>query len=244
MQRSFGAAQLSLGLVHGGDDVLAVGAEVRLGEARDPLRVSGRRCRPRRPARRPSTTDPARSLPDSATTATRLRARTSAHDLATPSQSQRVAGAARPISSLHLDDPGPRRPARPRGLPLPAGRRPRAAEHQRVAGAAAGRVARRVRGRAVPRRVAPLPRSGGDGAAHRDRRLARSRPVPGLRRQRLERGDPDPAAHLCRPRSHRRHVRADLPAARPHRAHHRLDGGRGGAVAPTSRSTPPRCAGS
>ena len=40
LQRSFGAAELSLGLVDGGDDVLAVGAEVRLGEAGHPLAVA------------------------------------------------------------------------------------------------------------------------------------------------------------------------------------------------------------
>ena len=38
------------------------------------------------------------------------------------------------------------------------------------------------------------------------------------------------AAHVRRSRPHRRHVRADVPAARSHRAHHRLDRRRGGAV--------------
>ena len=37
MQRSFGAAQLSLGLVDRGHDVLPLGSEVRLGEAGDPI---------------------------------------------------------------------------------------------------------------------------------------------------------------------------------------------------------------
>ena len=65
----------------------------------------------------------------------------------------------------------------------------------------------------------------------------------GVRRQRLERGAADAAARLRRPGAHGRHVRADVPAARPHRPHHRRRGGRGRARPPTSRSTSPRSPG-
>ena len=68
-----------------------------------------------------------------------------------------------------------RRPASSRGLPLAAGRRARPAQHQRVARAAAGRVARCVRRRAVAGRVAPLPRPRRHRAARGDRRAARRR---------------------------------------------------------------------
>ena len=52
--------------------------------------------------------------------------------------------------------------------------------------------------RAAPRRVAPLPRPRRDRAAGGDRRPARRRRRAGLRRQRLERGAADAAAHLRR----------------------------------------------
>ena len=175
MQRSFGTAELAFGLVDRGDDVFAVGAEVRLGEAGDPLAVAVDGARPDGRARRPSTTQRERSCRHGRHT---RRARPRRRPSACRWQGHNRWRARRGVvSSLHHDDSRPRRPARPRGLPLAAGRRPRPAEHQRVAVAAAGRVARRVRGRAVARRLAPLPRSGGDGAARRDRRLARRRPV-------------------------------------------------------------------
>ena len=87
------------------------------------------------------------------------------------------------------------------------------------------------------------PDRGGDRAAGRHRLAARRPARPGVRRQRLERGAADPAARLRRPRPHGGHLRADVPAARPHRPHHRYGGGGGRAGAPTSRSTWPRCAG-
>ena len=67
---------------------------------------------------------------------------------------------------------------------------------------------------------------------------------PGLRRQRLQRGAPDAAAHLRRPRPHGRDVRADVRAARPHRPHHRHRRRRGRAARRLHASTSPRCAGS
>ena len=88
----------------------------------------------------------------------------------------------------------------------------------------------------------------------RPRRCARRSPSgtasarPGVRRQRLERGAADVAAHLRRSRPHGRHVRADVPAARPHRPDHRGHGRRGRArrrlharpvEAAAASSTPP-----
>ena len=60
----------------------------------------------------------------------------------------------------------------------------------------------------------------------------------GLRGERLQRGAPDAAPHLRRPRPARAGVRADLRAARPHRADHRHRGRRRRAAAPTSRIDP------
>ena len=61
----------------------------------------------------------------------------------------------------------------------------------------------------------------GDGTARRDRRLPRRAGRAGVRRQRLERGHPVVALGVCRRGPHGRRVRADLPAARPHRQDHR-----------------------
>ena len=61
-------------------------------------------------------------------------------------------------------------------------------------------------------------------------------PRPGLRRQRIQRGAPDPVAHLRRRRSDGGHVRADVPAARAPRPDQRGD--RGGRRA--GRRLPPR----
>ena len=92
-------------------------------------------------------------------------------------------------------------------------------------------------------RLAPLPRPRRHRPAGGHRRPPRRRPGAGLRRQRLERGAPDAAARLRRPRPHGRHVRADLPAARPHRPHHRHRRGRGRAGRRLLASTWPRSAG-
>ena len=56
---------------------------------------------------------------------------------------------------------------------------------------------------------------------------ARRRPGAGVRRQRIQRGAADRPARLRRPGPHRRHVRADVPDARPDRPGHRGDGRRG-----------------
>jgi imidazoleglycerol-phosphate dehydratase len=46
-------------------------------------------------------------------------------------------------------------------------------------------------------------------------------PAEGVRRQRLQRGAPDPVPHLRRARAHGRHLRAHLRPALPHRPDHR-----------------------
>ena len=135
--------------------------------------------------------------------------------------------------------PDPRRPAGARGLPLAAGRRRGPAEHQRVAVPAAGGAGatrwppscRGVEWHRYPDRAAP-------GAARRDRRLAR-RVAP------TRCSPPTARTRCCRrccstyagPGRTVRHVRADVPAARPHRPGHRRRPSSRASGGPTSRST-------
>ena len=133
---------------------------------------------------------------------------------------------------------GARRPAGARGLPLGAGRRRGPAEHQRVAVPAAGRLADGAGRRAGVDRVAPLPRSRGR------RRCARRSPTGTASRPEqvfAANGSNEVLQTLlltyAGPGRIGAHVRADLPAARPHRPDHRRHGRRGRAGAPTSRST-------
>ncbi len=127
------------------------------------------------------------------------------------------------------DEPaaGSRRPTRARRLSLAAGRGRGAPQHERVTRSAAHRVARRVRCRAQPRRLAPIPGSRRHRAAQCHRRAARGRERSGLRGQRVERGAADAAADLRRAWSHRPDLRTHVPAALAHLTTHRDDRRRG-----------------
>ena len=120
-----------------------------------------------------------------------------------PRRARRVG--AHPHRRGRRDEPAARSAttSRARGLPLAAGRRRGAAQHQRVARAAARRVAATRAPPSSPRRLAPLSRSRRHRAAQRDRRAPRRRDRAGLRGQRVERGAADAAARLRRPRPRR-----------------------------------------
>ena len=110
-----------------------------------------------------------------------------------------------------------------RGLPLAAGRVGGPAQHQRGARPPPPDAWRdALAAELVAGRLAPLP--GPRRATELRAAIAALHGVAaraGVRGQRLQRGAADAAARLRRRRAHGGHVRADLPAARPHRPHHR-----------------------
>ena len=133
--------------------------------------------------------------------------------------------------------------SRARGLPLAAGRRRRCGSTPTSRpirrppawrDALAAELSPPSTGTATPTAPPPTLRDG-------DRRAARRRARAGLRRQRLERGAADAAAHLRRARPRGRRCSSRPTSCTRHIA--RLtgtDGRRGRARAPTSRSTSPR----
>ena len=185
-----------------------------------------RRHRALRRARSASTTSEAharraRSTPGALARARARRARRSPKPKGSTRTPTRSGCAGAVVTRGTRDAPvaAARRPARARGLPLAAGRRRRAAQHQREPVRAAGRVRRRAGStRCATSLATAIPTAPRPSCAHALGRVPRPAGRAAVLRQRHQRGAADAAAHLRRPGPARADVRADVRAARAHRA--------------------------
>ena len=118
--------------------------------------------------------------------------------------------------------PAPPRSVSAGRLSLGPGRGGGAAQHQRVAPAAARRMARRAAGPSWPTSTSTAtPTASATELRRGAGRAPRRRPEPGVLCQRFQRGAAVPAAGLRRAGPDRRRLRADLHPAPPHRPDHR-----------------------